>query len=556
MDSAFDPPLLAVLLIAPLPYWLVGLPFVAGSGAIRLAPIVGLAIVGWCAEAGMILQAGASLAVLVATALSLTVLLLLICYRRVDWRRIAFSIGEGYFFYLVALVPALASPFPVLGVWSGDWLQMYDAGIAVWQSGAFTRELLERPPLGGATAIPLWELRPGLPSYQLACTVASAALLGVALYAYRAFGGKRLGMVVLIPTAGSVFFLHNTAACWAKPLAAGLIVGGLTLLWQARQDRAEVRWWQGVMCFALSAAVHHSSILHIGFLLVVAAAPWDGWFPLSRRLAVATLFGLLAVAPYELWSAETYGWDAKVQANPSVAQRDANVPFPVNAGLVAVSSIIAWSPLVEIRQFVQSRNVSQALTNGYWLATGYLTVLAGTLAGSMLAFVPLLWCRPAERSEICIPWRPIAWAAGFAFLGNAVLNPFNSPSGSAQTGLVPLQLMILVGLSLYLDRHTARVHSWVDALTVLLGTLPFLLINGLTAAGLKFSSTFRDRFSAGSEGDWSERIVPRQLEPLGLTLFPAGIVVVLGLLLILWWRAFRTGHAAFPKSAETACCSL
>src|SRR5439155_12381303 len=135
----------------------------------------------------------------------------------------------------VALIPATVSPFPVLGVWSADWLYMYDGGQAVWRNTPLTAELLERPPLFGATAIPLWLIRDGLPSFQVACAVAAASLLGAIRHTAGLLGGGRAWPGWLFLAAGSLFFLHHTATCWGKQLAAALIVAGVALMGQARR---------------------------------------------------------------------------------------------------------------------------------------------------------------------------------------------------------------------------------------------------------------------------------------------------------------------------------
>ena len=520
----FDPLLWLLVAVAPLPYWVVGLPWVARTPALRLAPVFGLGVVGLFAELGLMSGVGATAAVIAG----LIVSAVLVAVRPPAVADLLSAIREGYALYLVALVPATLSPFPVLGVWSGDWLHMYDSGQAVWRGGEFTPALLERPPLGGAIAVPLWLVRDGLASYQLATAVASAALLAVVVHGVRQWGGVSAWAAVPA-VAGSMFFLHHTAAAWVKPLAAASVVAAVLLGGQARRDG--FGWWRAAVAFALAVAEHQSSVLYAGFILIPAVTPWDGLVRVAVRLGVLALAGLFVSFGFEAWTIATYGLDAKVKANPSVAQRQSDVSFAANTALVGLSSVVPWGNAEEVHRAVVGGRADLS-KNGYWVATGWLTATAGTVLGLMLPFVPV-WRGVFERYRAL----PGVWwlAAVAAFLGNAVLCPFYSPMGTAQAGLVPLELFLVIGLAVCVTATTPARRRWVNRLTVALAVVPFVFVNAGVAAALTYSGRFRDVFAAGSEGDWTQSILPRGLEPLGVATFPLG-VVLLAVVGVMWWR--------------------
>src|SRR5207249_3237255 len=110
--------------------------------------------------------------------------------------------------------------FPVLGSWSGDWLQMYQMGEAV-AAGNVPSTMLARPPLFGASTAPLWLIEPGLIPYQLMAAVASAAAI-TTTFRFMRFLRPNAGLMLLVPLVISPFFLHNTAAAWSKLLAGAL----------------------------------------------------------------------------------------------------------------------------------------------------------------------------------------------------------------------------------------------------------------------------------------------------------------------------------------------
>ena len=127
-----------------------------------------------------------------------------------------------------------------------------------------------------------------------------------------------------------------------------------------------------------------------------------------------------------------------------------------------------------------------------------------------------------------------------AFVGNAALNPFHSAEGTAQTGLVPLDAMFLAWLLVRTYTVSPGRRRAVLVLTAILATMPFLAVNLGVAAGLRLSSGFRTQFTAWSEGDWTERVIPRDLDPLGLATFPVGPLAAMAVAAVLVTLARRS----------------
>src|SRR5262249_40369089 len=152
------------------------------------------------------------------------------------------SLTESYLLYGVALVPTVFSPFPVIGLWGVDWLLFCGAGKALWEGGQLTPVLLQRPPLFGVGTAPLWLfLSDTLIPYQIFSASMWAAALAAGLFAMDRFWPDISRRQLLAPLALSVFFLHNTATCWGKLMAAAFLIAAATdLLGEYCSSKT---WW-------------------------------------------------------------------------------------------------------------------------------------------------------------------------------------------------------------------------------------------------------------------------------------------------------------------------
>jgi hypothetical protein len=520
------------LLVAPAIYWTLGLPWLLAGAphrAWRLAPLLGCALAGWIGELSLVLGLPPISTLWTIIAVSGTTLLALILPWRGEVRqgqrlRLLATFREGFLLYALALVPTVISPFPVLGEWSGDWWICYQQGQAIL-TGNFSAGLLQRPPLFGAAALPLWGFNGGLASFQIMTAVSSAGLLSAVLHAIEYFRGA-VRLLVLAPLFFSAFFLHHTAACWSKPLAAGLLLTALVECWESRVSGRSISWWRGSIWFALAVATHQSSIIYLPLLLLVGAAK-ARWNDTWRLLGITTLCGLIIVAPFELWSIAHFGIAAKVAANPTVSDRaESGMGFGGNASLSLLTGFVGWSPLVALSRWANSSQPFVRMTvirESWWLVTTYLTMLAGTLLGALIPFLVFVrkgWSELAGHPftlRVKSSW--LFLALTIIFFANAALSPFWSASGTAQNGLVGLTLILFVAFLLVID-DAPKVLPRVSVLTAIIGGIPLLALNLFICAGLSSSARFRELFTFGSEGDWTDRILQFHLQPLGLLHFP------------------------------------
>lgn len=539
MNAGVDHPLALDLAIASfgfIPYWLLGLPFtlpfVTGedTNALRLTPAVGCAIAGLIEEWAMLAGVPRLLATCIVLVLAAAVSLLM------GWRSaraVLRSILEFLPLYFVAVAICCISPFPVLGVWSGDWLVYYRSGHAIL-TGNMPVDLLGRPPLFGAGAIPLWLVRDGLPSYQIFCAVASAGLISVMHYALGRFRPGRRHLPLLCLVAITPFILHNSAAAWSKQLAAALLlagfVGEVSTGWAGERKLTQ---FVPPVLFALSIGVHQSSLIYLPAIILMTPTRQSGKYILRRTLMYIVLIAVVA-GPYELWTISHYGIQAKVAANPVITDRT-DLNLISNTALVFVTGFVGWAPVVDLARWVRSSHPldpAEALKQGFWLLASWVTTMAGTLLGTLGPFLLLKplhkGIRPSTAGIISTSAGRVILAISSILLLNAVLNPFWSSYGVMQTGLEPL---CLIGLLVLIAE--AETTGWRFRLAfcsvLLLGTVPWILLNGAVTLGLCLSEGFKARMASSSEGDYLS-LIRTGLKPVGLESFPFIQIVAFSLL--------------------------
>lgn len=531
-----------LLVVAPLPYWALGLPWMSAD-RVRLAPLVGCALAGLYAEWAMI----AGLPVLPAIGIAVVASAAVVVYR---WRRLGDAteaILEWLPVYWVSVLAASLSPFPVLGSWSGDWLILYQMGEAVI-AGDLPRTMLTRPPLFGASTAPLWLLQSGLIPYQLMAAVASAAAV-TATFHFMRFLRPNASRLLLVPLMLSPFFLHHTAAAWSKMLAGALVLAALVEAFRSQRVA-------GALLFALAVAVHEGFIIWAPCLLLCYAAGPERWRGLLKASMPMAAAGVLIVGPLVAWILWKYGLDAKVVANPAVTDT-IPMPLPQKTALGILASFIGWGPFEVVARWAGHADATASGTiakEGYWLITSWNTTVAATMAGFLLPFVGAL--REIRRTP-----RPGAlpglgaWATvglTIVIVLNSALAGFYSSEGMTQAALVPLVLGVYAVLATQLaplGNDALAPLRRVALLTIVVGTLPWLLLNAGTSAGLWLSEAMRQRFLSGSEGDYF-RVVDNGLQPLGMAAFPAVpcFCVVLLITSLAVWRKFS--RSPEPVSAS------
>jgi len=535
---------IVVLIIAPLLYWVLGAPFLLRrkDAGLLMAPLLGGAIAGLGAEFAFAVKWSTPITTLSLLAIS-ALLTLFRIYRDKQGRVALANLADLYGFYLLALVPAIISPFPVLGTWDGDWLFLYEAGQSLWKGTELTAESLQRPPLFGAGASLLWIFQEGLTPFQIYAAVMSAGAVGACVFALRMFGcnialKRLLPLLVLTP-----FFLHHTAACWGKLMAAGLLVAAGAELASSKSRPAE--WWSALW-FALAVAVHQSSLLYAPLLfgIWIVTPRQDTFSALMKWLARLAILGILLVGSFEAWTVYHYGLDAKIAANPSVAQRDPQVTLFENSAFVILTSFVGWAPLDSLTRWLyqpDATTVLRAGKEGFWLLTSWIQVMAGTFLG---VWGPILLAgrrslgSAIKKQRTTRPWWILGGAAGGVVILNGLLNPFASSNGTMQTGLVGLGLAGLLVLIANVETTLPSQHRRAIIATAIFGFVPWFFLNAGVSAGSHLSSSFREKFLNGSEGDWS-RIAANDLSPLGLSHPLLQLVCVAALACYLLFKGIR-----------------
>ena len=533
---------LILVLLAPLPYWALGAPWCLGDGGRRvaMAPLVGCALAGLYAELTMIVGVSPRLG---AALLSVASAGFVLARGRHLAGQLAEAVRTWLPLYFFSVLVSSISPFPVLGHWSGDWYLLYQMGEEIVR-GNLPPTMLARPPLFGAAATPLWILGQGLIPYQLMSAVASASAVTVTA-SFTKFFWPRSSRLMWLPLLLSPFFLHHTAAAWAKLLAAGLILAAII---EARREQV----WASAALFALSVATHEGSIIWAPCILAAHAAGGRGWRGAARALPALAVTGVVVAGPLLVWIAVKYGLGAKVAANPSVTDRD-QAPFIVKTAGGVVTTFIGWEPVLSLKRWLsnpQRFSAGVVAKESFWLVTSWFTTLAGTLLGLLFPFL-ICWRRLKGDPLLRGLLRPTILAAvAFALIANGALCGFYSTEGTMQAAMVALALGGYGLLAGQLASAGPAADVWfrrMSWLTAIVGTVPWVLTNIGTATGLWLSGAFRARMQTASEGDYF-RVVDNHLSPLGMAAFPA-VPVFAGLLLLatLWIERRESPFARKPQ---------
>jgi hypothetical protein len=525
--------LLATLTLAPLIYFFGGLPWALITGRVRWAPLWGVGVLGIFAELSH--MAGAPvLSVVVAAAVLHGIVGCAIVLRTDAAAEVRLSLVGFVGLYLLALVPLVATPFSLPGAWSGDWYVALESGLHILQASRFTSTLLARPPLFGAASVPMLVLGPTMAGFQAFCAVASACALQVFVTGLRRNAATRLVWIL----AGSVFFLQITANAWPKFMCAAFLLAA----WQSLDSDAGPRPWVGGALFGLALATHQSALLFGPLLLTrcIAAPRARG---IGRALVVAAVAAMV-VAPWEIYILGSYGWTAVVQANPAVSARIQGMPSWLNALLVGVTTLVAWSPLGILRHWLDAADRLTWVSlehHAYWIATEFCNSFAGSLLGLVLPWWVALGTGDLRRRFKGLlqgmDW-PVKWALFLALLGQMLLNPYYSSGGSLQTGWVPVGLALSLWFANSLVDSPPAIADRAIVLTAWIGTFPWLAFNVALSAALVVSRGFRTQYFDSD----LERLDQNHWVALGMGGFPWLQVLLAVALLLLTLRGTKPGE--------------
>lgn len=518
-------------------YALLGLPWLWTLPPVwwRLAPLVGPALCGvlvtWAWMLGLAPPWGFSLLLITTLALAGWHL------RSANTRRLLTRHGwpwlqEGLLLYALALLVMSLSPFPVLGIWGGDWFLVMSGGLSVAHQGALTDALLARPPMVGAGAVPLWWLCPPLPGYQFYCAVFAAGALGGLLTladgVLAPTPAPRWHWQRVLPVAVSAFFVLNTVACWSKLLAGGLAMGGIGLLLAQQRPTWKRRRGDGLippLLLGLGVAIHPGTLVLLPLVLLAARPepdgngrlPPSGWGRWGTQLALTAAAIALCFGLYEWWAGATYGWELKQAMLPTFQPdyRKLASPDPLtNTALnLATTFVGIWARDAEL---LHPPSPSQG-----WLGLIHptlplltLTMLqAGTLVGQFWPYLLLrlpgggLW-RVARRS-LSLRW---GVAVVGVIIAQALVSPYPSPLGNAQNALAGLTLLGLGWVLTQWPQATPRSRQWTLGVLLVLGAGAWLVPNIVTMTALAWNPHL-------NPGHFLDADYDHLIQPRGLWLF-------------------------------------
>jgi hypothetical protein len=529
-----------MVILAPVFYWLAGLPLGYATKRVEWSMLWGVGLVGLTGEMAGIAGVSAKMATLVVAGGAIAGAFLLIRskalgpgFNRADEFR---SHTESY---LISLLAVSFVPFAIPGAWGGDWLVALDSGQYIAEGKRFYLELLARPPLFGAASIPTFMFGDPLASFQIFCAVASACILQLARPFISPTGHPRL----LWLFGGSLFFLQITANAWPKFLASAFVMAS----WISAGDKGRYKNLVTGTLLGLALATHQASALFAPLLLVRLWKKTPAWRDYVPGAVTALVAAALICAPWELYTIVSYGLDAKIHANPAVSQRLKDMPAWLNALLVGVSTFVAWGPVKMLWHWLTAEAPlapARIQREFYWIVTSAFNSLAASLAGILVPWLAALRFKQlfSGLSELWTRIPLLYWfALAVSLAGQIVLNPFYSADGSLQTGWVPVGVGTICGLMAWISRRPLAEQSKVIRRTLWLGLVPWAAFNLLLTAGLMFSPRLREQITV-SEGDL-QRINKAGVTPLGLGAFPWIQIVVLGGFAILYRNRTPTQYA-------------
>jgi hypothetical protein len=520
---------LFLLLLAPLPYFVLGSPVLLVGPGRRpsdwLCPLLGCVLAGWISEVSLVLGIPCRYTLAVAGVVAVIVL--------VSKARELGRLGRCYAGFLAAYGPAVAilavSASPATASWVNDWLEQYAMGQGVL-AGDYAGVPVHREPLFAAGAIPLQLVSGGLPALMAfsAVTAASAALaIG---YGAESREERRVDIHRLAPMLLSPFFLLHVITVWAKLLAAGAVVAAVVAARGYRETRRPSDWLAASFWIAAAVAVHKSSVIYLPFLALIYPFRAQRRRILLRDAAVLVGLGLLLVAPFDVWVVLKGGLKTRIEANPAIyyALRDVDPVLVKVANLI--SAIIGYPGGI-----VRSGSRSEAL--GFWI-----TWQAGTLVGTFWPFLLRVgpWRALGRTLAEDRLARRLAAGGVAAVVLNALLNPYPASFGLSQTGLTPLCLLIF--LRIVLSTGPRRVTLGI---ILLAGTLPLLGLNSYRLYACAAGGVAPD-----ANGQYAQ-MIGRGLSSIALKLWPLslpfGWAVLVGYLAFDWsGRRRRRGAEPCP----------
>jgi hypothetical protein len=448
--------------------------------------------------------------------------------------------------YSAGIAAIAAAPFPVLGPWSGDWMQNIQLADSV-RIGTYAQNQIGRTPLYGGAGAWLAFVGPRLPAAQCHSAAVAAGMVLVLQFWRVAQSRSILTSLTLLPLVGSCFYLNHVKMMWAKLLSAACVIVSFVELGRICREMPRLReFFLPAFWFAAAVAVHQSAIIFLPFVLWIQFQRRIVDLPAALRCAAAfAILGFAVAGSFELWCLVVFGLEAKLSNNPTVYYRDENISVWLNTARVIVGTFIPdFGHLFDVwRQNDIPKSLTGFATKVYFTLSDWVTASAGTFLLCALPFWPLASQALRKiRSLYLRNPRALAWLAvvvTLVIIFHALLTPYSAPHGSMSVGLAPLALMAAYyALSTLQDSAKPSERRAALISTGLLCTLPWFALNlPITAAlGLPDSSQSLWEKLDKHESD-TVIILNERLVSLGLASFPwllfasVGCVLWLGIVL-------------------------
>lgn len=545
--------ILSCAVLAPLPYWIVGRAALLAVGDDRsrlaLGALLGAFILGYGAE--LSLPLGTSPLVIQLTVIILAGLYLIT--RRVSFISHAFFVF--YLAYSVCLAVVLCTPYPGLGHWSGDWLENFKMAEALL-STHYPIELIQRTPLFAGSLLPLTLFISGLEPFLIGSAVLSSAAAMVFYYGLCEVLQRPPSFKTLLIFVLSSLCLLHLAAFWPKHLsAAALLACTIEIyLYQRHEDRRHF-WW-ATFWLGGSVAAHHSGLLGVplALALFLISRPFQ-WKRVVRDLTAFLVVGILCVGLFEVWSIASFGWNERINRNPTVLYRTQT--SWVLYRLVFQSTFFGSDfslKLLEKWNALGGDVIRRLPPIGYYLFTALITLSASTILGVFLfplALTARKFLRSLGEHLRTGSGQLIAGVVLLILLGHAALVVQPTFLGCLQVGLTGLAFWGFFWVLVFLEQssdttlipRTLKIVVWFQALPLLaMHLIPLFIIN--------VNSPWREnllRALTVGDADYSSTAA-LGLQGPGTPLFPLNLLYLAALLFVYRLATLRTKNPATTQA--------
>lgn len=473
-----------LLILAPLPYWLLGLGILGifrdTHARLTLAPLIGCVAWGWLGELAFITGLSSKWAIVFALLAALGSLWNL----KNNLEALLPVLIKHYLLYSITVTLLAVNPFPAFGHWSTDWFE-YLKMIPSLPLHQVATDINNYTFFFPACSTPLQLGVQGLVSLQLFSAVVSTSALLTFDYASSALSRPILPISYVLLVLFSPFYLSQSVTVWPKFLeGACLFVAHVEALRYRRTNGSKhiIGAW---LWFGISLASSYTSLIFLPTLLICRGLPRKSRTQtLAKELLIGLVMILLTAGPFEVWAIVLQGLKSRAAHHLTVYYRF--ISDPVRLASDALCNFIGtftsafWNWGAEFRGgrlFTSSHRT--VLGVAYKSLSGWVTFTANTFIGTyflIICVAPRKLLHFIHRTNKQL-FMALVTAAVIIVLVYSALVPYASPWTKTQEGLVGLCLALfyVMGTALACNGERKRLTRAL-IFTLAIGTLPFLAI--------------------------------------------------------------------------------